>query len=50
MLRALLDAVADAARSKGLIKFRVDYKRNARGALVIALIIDTDGTPLARAD
>jgi hypothetical protein len=38
-MRALMNAVEELARSKGVDGFRVAYKRNARGEHVIALIV-----------
>jgi hypothetical protein len=44
LLRALLTGIEDVARAKGVKTFRVATKRNARGELVVALIIgDVDG-------
>jgi hypothetical protein len=36
--RALMGAVEELARAKGLVDFRVAYKRNAKGEDVVALI------------
>jgi hypothetical protein len=38
------------ARAKGLRDFRVDWKRNGRGELVIALIVKDKDGPLSRAN
>jgi hypothetical protein len=42
LLNALLKGVHELARGRGLQKFRVSHKRNARGELVIALIVSPD--------
>lgn len=42
--RAIMNAIEDVARAKGLTKFRVDWKRNTKRELVIAVIIDDNGT------
>jgi hypothetical protein len=49
-MRALLTRIEKAAIDTGLkdTEFRLDYKRNAKGELVIALIIpDVDGRPFS---
>jgi hypothetical protein len=40
LLQALLVAVEDAARGRGLQKCRVLWKHNARGQMVVAIITD----------
>jgi hypothetical protein len=53
ILRALLACIEDIARAKGVRSFRVATKRNARGELVVALIIaDKDGPfgPMSTSD
>jgi hypothetical protein len=47
---ALLMDIQEIARSKGIKRFRVGHKRNARGELVVALIIEDKEGPLARVD
>ena len=47
MLRAVLNAIEEVARSKGIKGFRTAYKRNARGELVIALIVEDEEGPLS---
>jgi hypothetical protein len=47
-LKALLSSLEATARAKGVTKLRVDYKRNKRGELVIALIVPDDDGPLGR--
>ena len=50
MLAAIKQAIDDLAKAKGLRDYRVSHKRNARGELVIALIVvDKDG-PLSKVD
>ena len=50
LLAAIRQALEDLAVAKGLRDFSVSHKRNARGELVIALIVrDRDG-PLAKVD
>jgi hypothetical protein len=39
ILNALVVGLHELARGRGLEKFRVSHKRNARGELVIALIV-----------
>jgi hypothetical protein len=49
-MRALLDRIEKAALDTGLkdTEFRLDYKRNKAGELVIALIIpDVEGRPFS---
>jgi hypothetical protein len=46
LLRAIIESIEDIARKKGIQDFRVDYKRNARGELVIALIVSDQEGPL----
>jgi hypothetical protein len=46
LLQALLVAVGDAARGRGLQSFRVLWKHNARGQMVVAIV--TDDTRLAK--
>jgi hypothetical protein len=50
LLSVLIAAIGDLAQAKGLKHYRVSHKRNARGELVIALIVaDKDG-PLSKVD
>jgi hypothetical protein len=46
LLGALLQGVSELAREKGIKGYRVVYKRNARGELVIALIVEDKDGPL----
>jgi hypothetical protein len=46
-LRALLRRLEEAARAMGVQTLRVDYKRNKRGELVIALIVPDGDGPLS---
>jgi hypothetical protein len=46
LLQALLTAVEEAARGRGLQSFRVLWKHNARGQMVVAIV--TDDTRLAK--
>jgi hypothetical protein len=39
LFQALLNRIRDAAEATGIEKWRVDYKRNAKGELVVALIV-----------
>ena len=39
LLRALVQAVDDAAQARGLESFRVKWKFNAAGELVVAVIV-----------
>jgi hypothetical protein len=38
-MRALMNSVEELARAKGVVGFRVGYKKNVRGEHVIALIV-----------
>ncbi|MCC6524213.1 MAG: hypothetical protein IT373_16250 [Polyangiaceae bacterium] len=49
LLQALLQAIEDLARAKGVRRFRVGCKRNAKGELVIALVVYDEDGPLGRA-
>ena len=40
LLQALLVAVEEAARGRGLQKFRVLWKHNAQGQMVVAIVTD----------
>ena len=40
LLQALLVAVEEAARGRDLKSFRIDWKHNAKGQCVIAIITD----------
>ena len=42
ILNALVVGLHELARGRGLEKFRISHKRNARGELVVALIISPD--------
>ena len=46
LLRALIDDIRELAKRKDIQNFRVDYKRNKRGDLVIALIVADHEGPL----
>jgi len=46
LLRAIIESIEELARKKGIQEFRVDYKRNSRGELVIALIVSDQEGPL----
>jgi hypothetical protein len=46
-LKAVLHAIEEVARDKGIKHFRTAYKRNARGELVIALIVKEEDGPLS---
>ena len=46
LLNALLGGLDELARGRGLEKFRVSHKRNARGELVIALIVSPEESAL----
>jgi hypothetical protein len=49
LFQALLSDIDNVARAKGLKNYRIQYKRNARGELVIALILEDDPEgPLSR--
>ena len=50
LLKSLLSAIADLAKAKGVRDYRVSYKRNVRGDLVIALIISDKEGPLSKVD
>ena len=39
--RALMNAIGELAKSRGLVGARVAYKRNARGEHVVALIFES---------
>ena len=39
-LRALINRISAAAAATGITACRVDWRRNAKGELVVALIID----------
>ena len=48
-LRALISRIDRVAKDHGVERFRILYKRNARGELVVALIIPDDGKgPLSK--
>jgi hypothetical protein len=49
LLGSLVLAIQELARSKGLRGYRVDYKRNVKGELVIALIVTEKEGPLSPA-
>jgi hypothetical protein len=49
-LKALLSAIEEVARRKGVASFRTDFKRNRRGELVIALIVPDGDGPLSKAN
>jgi hypothetical protein len=42
LLRALLQSVEDAARDRGLEKFRVLWKHNEHGQCVVAIVTDDE--------
>jgi hypothetical protein len=46
LLGTIKQAIDDIARAKGIRKFRVVHKRNQRGELVIALIVEDKDGPL----
>jgi hypothetical protein len=46
LLGTILTDLQELARRKGVKTYRVDYKRNARGELVIALIVGDREGPL----
>jgi ribonuclease HI len=46
LLGTIKQAMDDIARAKGIRKFRVEHKRNQRGELVIALIVEDKDGPL----
>ena len=50
MLAAIKQAIDDLAKAKGLRDYRVSHKRNARGELVIALIVADKEGPLSKVD
>jgi hypothetical protein len=40
-IRALMNAIDELAKAKGLVGWRVAYKRNAKGEHVVALIFQS---------
>jgi len=50
VFNALLMDIQEIARSTGIKRFRVGHKRNARGELVVALIIEDREGPLSQVD
>ena len=47
-LDSIRRAIDDAAKAVGAKSYRIDWKRNARGQLVIALIVSDDEGPLSK--
>ncbi len=45
LIGALLSAVDEVARSRGVENYRVQCKRSARGELIVALIIEDKKRP-----
>lgn len=48
LLKALIHRIEEAAKAMDIKNFRVDYKRNAKGELVVALLIKDDDGALSR--